>query len=216
MCCVVFVLCCFVLFCVCSLCGGATPSCRRSRNICRHHTMQISGTTARADTFQHAAHRPVPRCTPQARRWCHGRSTWFQHTRCGFSPFLLWSMSLSHSRSRSLSLFSISLSSLSLLSLALSPLSSLSTLSLLSFSLSLSSLTLWLKGHAVEQHAVDSPHRKRATTPEPTWARMASAKMATEQAGGRLGLVADGPCAGHGLVMGRSWAGHGQILGKLS
>jgi len=45
---------------------------------------------------------------------------------------------------------------------------------------------------------------------------MASAKMATEQAGGRLGLVADGPCAGHGLVMGRSWAGHGQILGKLS
>ena len=127
-----------------------------------------------------------------------------------FSPLVYVSLSLP--LSLSLSLFSISLSSLSLSLLSLS----LSTLSLLSFSLSLSSLTLWLKGHAVEQHAVDSPHRKRATTPEPTWARMASAKMATEQAGGRLGLVADGPCAGHGLVMGRSWAGHGQILGKLS
>ena len=46
-----------------------------SRNVCRHHTMQISGTNARADTFQHAAHRPVPRCRPRARRWCHGRST---------------------------------------------------------------------------------------------------------------------------------------------
>ena len=130
-----------------------------------------------------------------------------------FSFGLCLSLTPALALSLSLSLFSISLSSLPL---ALSPLSSLSTLSLLSFSLSLSSLTLWLKGHAVEQHAVDSPHRKRATTPEPTWARMASAKMATEQAGGRLGLVADGPCAGHGLVMGRSWAGHGQILGKLS